>query len=58
MTSGSPKGERVTCPECGEAAYAVIPDDCRLTDEATADGKVWVNCRHCGNRFLAYYEAE
>lgn len=58
MVPESPKGERTPCPECGESTYAVIPEDGSLTDEGAADGKVWVNCRHCGNRFLAYYETE
>lgn len=54
-----PKGDWVTCPDCGAEAVAVLPPHGVLVeDEERADGKVWVNCRACGERFLAYFRTD
>lgn len=54
-----PTDRWVDCPECGAEAIAVVPKMSRIvTSEETADGKVWVNCRSCENRFLAYYQLD
>lgn len=37
-------------------ALAVVPRDGTITESPErADGKVWVTCRHCEERFLVHY---
>lgn len=44
------------CANCSESTFAVIPADSRVVpDEDAADGKVWVDCDSCDDRFLVYY---
>lgn len=51
-----PIGGWTNCPDCGSESVAVIPPATELVaDEEDADGKVWVNCWECDERFLAYY---
>jgi uncharacterized protein with PIN domain len=55
--SEPPKGQITRCPECNAEAMAIIPQNSFLIkSEENADGKVWVNCRECGERFLAYFQ--
>lgn len=54
-----PTGRMVHCPECSDEAMAILPPKSRtVSSEETADGKVWVTCRSCGNRFLVYYQID
>lgn len=49
----------MTCPDCETEAVAVLPPDGVLVrDEGDADGKVWVNCRECRERFLTYFRTD
>lgn len=57
--NGRPGGKIVSCPECGEVAYAIVPKESEVVEaEENADGKVWVNCRNCGEQFLVYYRTD
>lgn len=50
-------GKRVSCPECDSDAFAIIPEDGEIVQqEGDADGKVWVNCFTCSNRFLSHFQ--
>ena len=52
-----PSGKTVVCPNCSEEAIAVVPQGSEIvTQEGNGDGKVWVDCRICENRFLVYYQ--
>lgn len=54
-----PVGKWVNCPECNAIAYAIITENSEIVDdEEMADGRVWVNCHDCGERFLAYYRTK
>lgn len=54
-----PVEKRVTCPSCNDHAFAVVPKDTVVVDDSEAtDGKVWVNCLHCENRFVVSYRDE
>lgn len=55
MTNG-PETQWVTCQDCGAETVAVIPAASNVVDDADrSDGKVWVNCWDCGERFLVHY---
>lgn len=54
-----PVEKRVVCPSCGADAFAVVPQGTEVVDDNEAsDGKVWVNCLDCENRFIAHYQNE
>lgn len=51
-----PSGKSVVCPKCNGEAIAIVPEGAEIVaQEENADGKVWVDCPSCGNRFLVYY---
>lgn len=53
----NPTGKLVTCPSCNADVYAIVPKATTIVDgDETVDGKVWVNCLDCQNRFLVYYQ--
>jgi len=55
--SEPPGGQTTRYPECNAKAYAIIPQNSFLIkSEENANGKVWVNCRGFGERFLAYFQ--
>ncbi len=57
--SDEPIGKRVSCPTCNEDATAIVPKYSELVEqEEAATGKVWANCRHCGERFLVYFRGD
>jgi len=56
LVPDEPIGKRVTCPECNEAGTALVPKHGEIVEQKEAAiGKVWTNCRNCGERFLVYY---
>ncbi|AGB34127.1 hypothetical protein Natpe_4437 (plasmid) [Natrinema pellirubrum DSM 15624] len=55
--SKPPTGQSARCPEFNAEAMAIIPQNSFLIkSEENADGKAWVNCRECGERFLAFFQ--
>lgn len=57
--SPGPTSQPVPCRNCGASAFALIPAHSRIVDdEESADGKVWVNCNSCDERFLVYYRTD
>lgn len=55
MASG-PKTQWVACPDCDAETVAVLPPESDIVeDPERSDGKVWVNCWACGERFLVHY---
>lgn len=58
--SDAPVGRPTTCPACNADVMAIIPEKngVLVDDEENADGKVWVNCHNCGERFLRHYRIE
>ncbi|MFC7166126.1 hypothetical protein [Halospeciosus flavus] len=57
--SQSPVTRSVVCPSCESKALAVVPSDSTIVDEEDdADGKVWTDCRTCGEEFLTYYRVD
>lgn len=51
-----PKTQWVACPYCDAETVAVLPPDSDIVEDAErADGKVWVNCWDCSERFLVRY---
>ena len=54
-----PGGVGVICPVCGSSARAIVPQGSDFVEEEEqADGKVWVNCKECGERFLVHYRTK
>ena len=52
----TPAGKKVSCPECKKELIALVPYRSKIVEkEGDADGKVMVNCKTCGKRFLVYY---
>lgn len=57
--SNPPVGKSVNCPECNALVFAIIPQGSTIVERETkADGKAWVNCHACGNRFLIHYRTD
>ena len=55
--SNPPVGKNVVCPECNAEAMALVPKGSAIVKrEGNADGKVWVTCETCGNRFLVHFQ--
>ena len=55
--SSPPVVKDVVCPECNTEAMALVPKGSAIVkQEGNADGKVWVTCKTCGNRFLVYFQ--
>lgn len=58
MVSG-PKTQWVACRRCGAETVAVLPPDSDIVEDTDrSDGKVWVNCWDCGERFLVRYRIQ
>lgn len=54
-----PTEKWVICPECNAEAITVVPKHSEIVEsEETADGKAWVSCWTCGERFLVYYRTQ
>lgn len=52
-----PIAKQLTCPSCNADAFAIVPKQTTIVSgDETVDGKVWVNCVGCENRFLVYYQ--
>lgn len=52
-----PTTEWVRCDHCEAEAVAVLPpNSTTVRDGDRSDGKAWVNCWDCDDRFLVYYE--
>ena len=57
--SDQPVGKSIPCPVCATTTHAIVPAESTIVpEEEHYDGKVWVNCHTCGDRFLVYYESK
>ncbi|WP_435365567.1 hypothetical protein [Haloarchaeobius sp. DYHT-AS-18] len=56
-TDSEPKSVTTRCIHCESTnATVLIPRDSNLSEShEKADGKVWGNCRSCGERFDVYF---